>query len=126
MNLIELVTGLPKWQWKENSKREIFMTGEELVGSSDFVWRVGNVAVVGFIHSSYLTPPWMWFLLANKVTIADLVDFRRLALMIPKGTLTAVAVDFKVGLRFAKLYGFVETDEEINYADRTYRVMRKV
>lgn len=127
MNKIESITNLPAWQWKPNSEREIIISGEELVGQSDFVWRVGNVAIVGFIHTSYLTAPWMWFLLANNVTIADLVDFRRCAELIPKGTLTAVATDFALALRFAKLYNFVETDEQdIEYGDRVYRVMRKI
>jgi hypothetical protein len=126
MNLIEVTNNLPDWQWKENSVREILITGEDLLETSDFVWQIGQVCVVGFIYSSLLSAPWMWFLLADKVTVADLVDFRRLAQMIPKGTMTAVGADFAVGLRFAKLYGFQETGEEIPYADRVYRVMRKV
>lgn len=126
MNPIELITGLPNWHWKENSEQEISMTGEDLVETSDFVWRVGNVAVIGFIYSSYLAPPWMWFLLADKVTISDLVDFRRLTRAIPKGTLTAVGAEFALGLRFARLYEFQETGEEIEHTGRKYRIMRKV
>lgn len=126
MNQIKLVTGLPNWQWKEHSQKEIVMTGEELVEDSDFVWRIGEVAVIGFIYSSYLAPPWMWFVLAEKIGIADLVDFRRLSRLIPKGTLTAIAADYSVGHRFAKLYNFVETDENLDYSGNPYKIWRKV
>lgn len=126
MNPIDLVTGLPNWRWKAHSQEEITMTGEELVEMSDFVWRVGNVAVVGFIYTSYLSPPWMWFVLADDVRIADLIDFRRLALKIPKGTLTSVKAGFAVGFKFAKIYNFEETGEEIDYSGIPYKVMRKI
>jgi len=126
MNQIELITGLPNWRWKEHSQEEITLTGEELVVMSDFVWRIGNVAVAGFIHTSYTSPPWMWFVLADNVGIADLIDFRRLALLIPKGTLTAVDSNFHVGFKFARVYGFVETDEELDYSGRLYKLMRKM
>jgi hypothetical protein len=126
MNLIELVTALPNWQWKKHSQEEIILTGEQLVEMSDFVWRVGNVAVVGFTYISYTSPPWLWFVLAEKVGIADLVDFRRLTRQIPKGTLTAVAADFPMGFKFAKLYGFEETGEKVEYSERAFKIMRKV
>lgn len=126
MNQIELITGLPNWQWKDNSEKEIAITGDQLVEMSDFVWRVGNVAVAGFIHASYTSPPWMWFVLADKVRFSDLVDFRRLEKQIPKGTLTAVADEFEVGIKFARFYGFQEIGETITHLDRQYRIMRKV
>lgn len=125
MNQIELITGLPDWRWKAHSKQEIAMTGLELVELSDFVWRIGNVAVAGFVHYSYTSPPWMWFVLAEGVSIGDLIDFRRLTTIIPKGTLTSVRADFAVGLRFAKLYGFTETGEVELYHDHDYKIMRK-
>ena len=126
MNQIELIRELPNWQWKLHSLNEILRTGKELVMKSDFVYRVGNVATVGFIYHSLTSPPWMWFALANNVTIADLIDFRRLAEKIPSGTLTSVDLEFALALRFAKLYGFKETEELQYYKGRTYRVMRKV
>ncbi len=126
MNRIELVTGLPDLAWSENSMKEIEMTGAELVDLSDFVWRIGNVAMAGFIYSSLLAPPWMWFVLAEGVTMSDLIDFRRLSIGIPIGTLTAVAVDFPVAQKFARVYGFEPTGEERVYYNRTYELMRKV
>jgi hypothetical protein len=126
MNQIEPINDLPDWEWQPNSEREIKLNGIDLVQSSDFVWRVGNVASVGFIYHSYTSPPWMWFALVKNIGIKDLVDFRRLARMIPKGTLTAVGTDFALGLRFAKLYEFEEIGEELTHLDRTYQVMRKM
>jgi hypothetical protein len=126
MNQIELITGLPDWRWKPNSEKEISLTGEQLVNISDFVWRVGVVAVAGFIHASFTSPPWMWFLLAEGVKVADLIDFRRLAEKIPLGTLTAVADNFELGLKFAKIYGFVDTGETAEDHGRLYKIMRKV
>lgn len=126
MNPIEPIKKLPDLDWTEHARYEIAITGEELVDQSDFIWRVGGVAAVGFIYTSLVCPPWMWFVLSKNVTIGDLVDFRRLARAIPKGTLTSVAEDFMIGFRFAKLYGFIETEEVINYSGKAYRIMRKV
>lgn len=126
MSKIELITGLPNWHWQEHCQKEIAMTGEELIEQSDVIWGIGSAAVAGFVYSSYTSPPWMWFVLAKNVTIADLIDFRRLAVRIPQGTLTAVATDFPVAMKFAKVYGFVETEHEVMYFDRLYKIMRKV
>lgn len=126
MNAIELVTRLPNWRWKEHSANEIAMTGEEIVELSDVVWQIGNVAVAGFIYQSLLGPPWMWFVLAEDVTIGDLIDFRRLSSRIPKGTETFVKSSFTIALRFAKLYGFEEIGKEVNYFGHPYKLMRKV
>lgn len=126
MSRIDLITGLPNWRWTDQAREEIQMTGEELVEMSDFVWRLGDVAIAGFNYISYTSPPWMWFVLAEGVTISDLIDFRRLAVRIPTGTLTAVAATFSVGLKFAKAYGFEETGEERIYFERVYKLMRKV
>jgi hypothetical protein len=126
MNQIEPINELPDWEWMENSYREISLTGKDLVDASDTVFRVGTVATVGFIYHSFTSPPWMWFALTKNVGRADLFDFRRLASYIPQGTMTAVGDDFRAGLNFARVYGFQETGEMIDHADRTYRVMRKI
>lgn len=127
MKQIELVTGLPDWNWTKHCKEEIFSeNAQELIDMSDFIWRIGNVAVAGFVYHSYTAPPWMWFVLAEGVSISDLVDFRRLTRNIPQGTVTAVAADFPVALRFAKLYEFVETNEVREHHGRLYKIMRKV
>lgn len=125
MKPIEIITGLPDWKWMKNSAEELAITGEELITESDIVYRVGDVVAVGFIYHSFTSPPWMWFVLAENVGIKDLIDFRRLAELIPEGTLTGVRANFAVGLRFAKLYGFEETGEQADYHGRPYKLMRK-
>lgn len=126
MSQIELVTGLPDWRWTEHSANEIAMTGMQLVEASDFVWKIGQVAIAGFVHRTLLGPPWMWFVLADNITIADLIDFRRLSLLIQKGTMTAVQADHAVSVKFAKVYGFEETGDEQEHFGRIYKLMRKV
>lgn len=125
MNRIEPIINLPDLKWTSHCQKEIEMTGEELVESSDFVWRIGNVASVGFVYDSLLSPPWMWFLLAESVTLGDLIDFRRLSIGIPKGTLTSVEEGNELTLRFAKIYGFEDTGEVLDYKGTPYRIMRK-
>ena len=126
MNPIELVRGLPNWDWSEHCRQEIALTGEQLVEQSDFVWRIGNFALIGFMHTSLTSPPWMWFLLTKGTTISHLIDLRRLSVRIPVGTLTAVDASFSTGLKFAKAYGFEEVGKECEYFGHVYRLMRKV
>jgi len=126
MSQIEMIAGLPSWRFTSHCEKEIRLTGQQLVDESDTVWQIGNVAVAGFIYYSFVSPPWMWFVIRDNVTIADLIDFRRAATYIPKGTTTAVESQFTKGLRFAKIYGFEEIGEEIERNNLTYKLMRKV
>lgn len=125
MSQIELIAALPNWRWLPQSAKEISLTGTQLVNESDFVYQIGNVAVVGFIYTNYTSPPWMWFVISENIGIGDLVDFRKKAELIPTGTLTGVEIGNKVAMKFAKLYNFEETDEIIENCQRFYRVMRK-
>jgi hypothetical protein len=109
MNPIE---SLPDLEWNDIASREIAMTGEELLAHSDFMWRLGDVAICGLIYQTWTSPPWLWFALATNVTFGDLIDFRRLATLIPEGTLTAVQSDLAIAKRFAKFYGFTETGRQ--------------
>ena len=88
------------------------MTGEELLAQSDFMWRVGEVAICGLIYQTFTSPPWFWFALAKNVTFRDLIDFRRLATLIPLGTYTAIQANLPLAKRFAEFYGFKSTDQE--------------
>lgn len=126
MNQIEQAYELPDWKWMAKSQQEMILTGHGLIDQTDFMWKVGKVAVVGFVYQSLVSPPWMWFALAETVTVGDLIDFRRLARLIPKGTLTGVEAGFSVGLRFAKLYGFEEVGKETDYFGQSYKIMRRV
>lgn len=111
MNRIERITELPDWDWSAHSAEEIRLSGEELVKQTDVVWKIGDVAVCGFMYYSFVQPPWLWFVLAKNISIGDLIDFRRLCSRIPQGTLTAIRVGYEKGVKFAKLYGFQETSQ---------------
>jgi hypothetical protein len=126
MSQVEMITALPNWRWKDKSREEIDLTGEELLKYSDFIWKLGNIIVMGLIYSSFTSPPWAWFLLADDIKFSDLVDLRRATDYIPSGAMTAVQSDFTVGLRFAKFYGFVETGQTAHANSREYVIMRKV
>ena len=126
MNQIKPIKKLPELDWSNQAQKEIVITGEDLLDQSTFAWEVGGILVVGFIYTSLLAPPWMWFALAKGVTIRHLVDFRRLVDYIPLGTTTAIESEFKEGIRFAKLYKFEDTGETRDYAGLHYKIFRRV
>lgn len=111
MSRIKQITSLPELDWSPQARWEFgfFSSPEELVYQSDFVWQIGEVAVCGFIYTQMTNPPWMWFALASKVSMRDLIDFRALSMEIPRGAQTAVKESFALGHRFAKFYGFQPT-----------------
>lgn len=108
------IKSLPNFDWNEIAKREIELTGEELLAQSDYAWAVGNVAVCGLIYRTFTSPAWFWFALSSGVTFRDLIDFRRLAELIPSGTLTAVREDLVLAKRFAEFYGFTATEQRVD------------
>ncbi len=121
--MIELdpIQDLPAFDWSDLAQLEMQETGLELIRQTDRMWRVGSVAVVGFIWSSFYQPPWMWFALARGVTLRDLIDFRRLTAQIPSGTLTGVRQGHKEARRFAEFYGFDYTGGDVG----EFRIYRK-
>lgn len=125
MKKIEQIKTLPDWQWLEQSEREIAASGTEIVDETDFVWQIGNAAVIGFMYHNMLCAPWMWFVLAKGITIGDLVDFRRLCKLIPPGTLTAVQADYERGLKFAQLYEFEDTGQTLQAHSLDYKIFRR-
>jgi hypothetical protein len=116
---------LPDFAWSPDAEAEIAVTGPDLIRQSDFAFAIGTVAVAGLIYSSYSSPPWFWFALARNVKMSDLIDFRRLQESIPRGSLTAVREDFKVGRRFATFYGFEDTGGKQEHAGVTYIIYRR-
>lgn len=117
---------LPDFQWSEVAATEMReQPPAQLILQSDFAYRLGNIAVVGLIYHSLTSPPWMWFALARGVTLRDLIDFRRMQDMIPRGTLVAVWEEDKVADRFARFYGFDPTEDTIPHGTRTYRLYRR-
>lgn len=119
------INKLPDLDWNEIARREISLTGEGLVERSTFAYRVKDVAAAGLVYQTFLAPPWFWFVLAETATMRDLIDFRRLQVLIPPGALTAVDVTEPLAERFAKFYGFVSTGEQREYAGRTYNLFRR-
>lgn len=119
------IDSLPNLDWNEIARREIIITGANLIAQSDFAFQIGRVAIAGLIYHNYLSPPWFWFALAKGVTMRDLIDFRKLRDEIPQGAMTAVCVDWPHAIRFAEFYGFVYTGEERIYDGKTYKMYRR-
>jgi hypothetical protein len=120
------IKNLPEMNWTAQARREIAITGEQLLAMSDYCWRLGDCGVVGLIYTSLTSPPWMWMALTEDVRFRDLIDFRRMREMIPYGTLVAVDEDFTVGRRFAEFYGFEATPTLRKHKGVTYRTYRRV
>lgn len=125
MNQIKIIEVLPEWDWTEHCGKEIQLNGVDLIRSTDYIYQIGNCAVVGFNYYSFASPPWMWFVLSKGVTVGDLLDFRRINQLIPRGTLTGIAEDFSLGVRFAELFGFEATGENGSYAGVGYKIFRR-
>lgn len=117
---------LPDLDWSDQARKEILISGQSLLDETDFAWMIGRVAICGIIYKTFTSPPWFWFALAKNVTLKDLIDFRRKAELIPKGTLTAVHVNFVEGIRFAKFYGFEATEQLERSGDNLYRIFRRI
>lgn len=116
------INQLPSFDWNDQAKEEILREGQDLINRSHFSWAVGDVVICGLIYSTYTSPPWFWFAMSKGVTLRDLIDFRRLARLIPRGTMTAVAETFREGIRFAEFYGFTETDHTVD----GYKIYRRL
>jgi hypothetical protein len=119
------ISSLPDFDWNEIARREISMTGEELISQSTVAFKVQNVAAGGLIYHNFMTPPWFWFILARNVTMRHLIDFRRHKEHIPVGALTAVDEDEPLARRFAVFYGFEPTEELRSYHGHQYRIFRR-
>lgn len=122
---IKQIRKLPDFDWMDIARFEMLEAAGEVVSASDTMWQLGNAAVCGFVWNSFTSPPWMWFALSKGVTMKDLVDFRRMACRIPRGTLTAVKDDFEVGAKFAKFYGFKPTGQNVWTAKAVYNIYIK-
>jgi hypothetical protein len=122
MNRIE---SLPDLDWSDLARDEILTTGQELIDMSAAAWQIGNFAIVGLVYRTYTSPPWMWMALAKGVTLRHLLDFRRRQELIPPGTLVGVREAHGEAIRFAKLFGFEETDGRQLHAGHVYIIMRR-
>ena len=123
---IKRIYKLPNLPWLPHSASEIAVTGQELVDYSDVCFQVGEIVAAGLIYHNYLSPPWLWFAIAEGVTLGDLIDFRRLVEEIPLGTLTGVRSNYELGFRFAKLYSFEDTGDTREHAGVKYNIFRRI
>lgn len=119
------ISKIPALKWSPIAAEEIALTGQQLLDQSDFTWQVGQVAICGLIYSNYLRPPWFWFALAEGATMRDLIDFRRLAQLIPEGAMTAVRSDRPTAIRFAEFYGFSDTGTWRGHGGFDYKIFRR-
>lgn len=115
------IDSIPTLNWNDQARSEMG-NAEALIRCSDFMWKVGEVAICGLIYETYTSPPWMWFALSRDVTMRDLIDFRRLSTLIPRGTLVGVAEDYALGVRFAEFYGFSNTNSRL----QNYKIFRRL
>lgn len=120
------ISRLPDLDWSDRAKQQIMTAGgDALVKSSHAAWRLGDAAVIGLVYESFFAPPWLWFALAKRVTLRDLIDFRRLQTRIPRGAMTAVEDGDAVAFRFASFYGFVDTGNVVEADGQLFLLMRK-
>ena len=121
------IDALPDLDWSPIARREIALTGADLLRQSDFAYQIGQIAICGLVYSTLTSPPWFWFALAKGVTLRDLIDFRRTYMnLIPSGAITAVNTADRESIRFAEFYGFEETSSVRIYKDRVYKIYRRV
>lgn len=116
---------LPDFNWSEHARAEIAVSGQDLIDQSEVKFAVGEVAIAGLVYTSYTSPPWFWFALAEDVRMSDLIDFRRLQAMIPPGALTAIRQDRPLLRRFASFYGFSDSGREQQHNGLTYLIYRR-
>jgi hypothetical protein len=117
---------LPDLNWSDRARRQIAEAGgDALVQDSHVAYRLGNAAVIGLVYQSFFAPPWLWFALADRVTLRDLIDFRRMQDRIPRGTLTGVEDGDSTAFRFASFYGFVDSGITAEREGQFYIIMRK-
>lgn len=119
------IDSLPDLEWSRIALEEMGVSGSAFIQESTVAFRIGDVAIAGLIYTSYLSPPWFWFASARGITLRDLIDFRRLAANIPKGALTGIRVGHEPSVRFAKLYGFEETEQQAEHCGITFTIFRK-
>jgi len=122
---IKEITDLPPLNWSDQAKAEMQVFGCKPPAGTALAWQLGEYAVCGLVYTSFTSPPWFWFALADGVGLRQLIDFRRLVAYLPRGTATAVMEDFEEGRRFAEVYGFMKTDQVVNTGGLVYRIYKR-
>lgn len=124
---MKAIKKLPDLRWSARAARQIESAGgDALVQCSHVAYRLGNAAVIGLVYQNLFSPPWLWFALAEDVSMRDLIDFRKLQDQIPRGTLTSVQDGDTTAIRFAAFYGFEDSGQIVEHEGLVYILMRKV
>lgn len=124
---MKAIKKLPDLRWSQRARKQIDSAGgDALVECSHVAYRLGDAAVIGLVYQNFFSPPWLWFALAEDVSMRDLIDFRKLQDQIPRGTLTSVQDGDTIALRFAAFYGFEDSGQIVEHEGLVYILMRKV
>lgn len=122
---IELVDKLPDLNWSQQARTELDLHGNAGLNSATQIYQLGRVGVLGLNYPTLVSPPWLWFMLAQAANIADLKNLRRESLRIPPGTKTCVQDGYAAGERFAAFFGFVPTGDCFTLKHLTYNIYRR-
>ena len=123
---IELVEQLPDFDWSEQALFELDRYGDAFLAKASSIYKLGTFGVLGLNYSSFLSAPWLWFMLAKNPDWQSLKDLRKECHRVPKGCLTVVEDGYTTGERFARFFGFEQTGNSFVIKGLTYNEFRRV
>jgi hypothetical protein len=123
---IELVDQLPDLEWSDQALFELDRHGTGFLTKASSIYRLGDFGVLGLNYSSFLSAPWLWFMLAKNIVWQDLKDLRAQVHRVPSGTLTVVEDGYTVGERFARFFGFQPTGNSYEIGGLAYNEFRRI
>lgn len=123
---IELVDALPDLNWSEQALLELDLHGNAGLNSATQIYQLGNIAVLGYNYPTLTSPPWVWFMLAEGVSITDVKELKRESVRIPLGAKTCVQAGYAAGERFAAFFGFIPTGDCFTLNNLRYNIFRRV
>lgn len=119
------IEALPALDWNEQALFEMEQFGSSLVKQSTAMYQFDLAGVIGLVHSSLTSPPWLWAAFASEMDFAALRKFAELQNHIPSGTRTCIQAGYMAGERFAEFFGFVQTEDCFTMSGITYNVFRR-
>lgn len=122
---IELVDRLPDLDWSERALFELDRYGDQFLARASSIYQLGAFGVLGLNYSSFLSAPWLWFMLAKNSDWQSLKDLRKEVHRVPSGCLTVVEDGYTVGERFARFFGFEQTNSSFVIGGLTYNEFRR-
>jgi hypothetical protein len=126
---IDRIWDIPDCSWAEKSGTEYHPEiARELVLRSQVMWQICSndeiLAVAGLLRYSLVTPPWAWFLFTWNFA-EHLQTFRVIMREVDYPVMTLVEDGYKEGMRFAKVFGWRATGEQVEQLGKLYNVMRR-